>query len=48
MRNREGLTWNEWLQAATWFSSNPGRASRGMRRAWFEGEDPTEWAAVLP
>lgn len=36
-RNDEGLTWEEWRDAAG------GRTNAAQRRAWREGEDPTEW-----
>ena len=44
--NREGLTLQEWLAAA-----NLGEKTytleeeRKQRKAWRDGEDPTEWAA---
>lgn len=55
--NREGLTWAEWLAAAT--VSWRGRQDYGphvdeavywkvLKRAWEAGEDPTEWAAKGP
>lgn len=43
VKNREGLTYAEWLAAATLggkFSEDDRH-----RKAWREGEDPTEWAA---
>lgn len=56
--NREGMTWSEWAYAATipeWigpFSSDHAATGhseflRKERKAWRNGEDPTEWRAAL-
>lgn len=42
-RNREGLTYAEWLQAAT--LGGKFQEDDRHRKGWREGEDPTEWAA---
>ncbi|MFM1755420.1 MAG: hypothetical protein RL621_324 [Bacteroidota bacterium] len=36
--NSEGLTWEEWSNAAN-------ASSEAAHKAWFVGEDPTEWKA---
>lgn len=52
--NREGLTWEEWAYAAGVEPTSPGRVTVGSvaypfdpqhkeRRAWLQGEDPTDW-----
>lgn len=50
--NSEGMTWEEWLNAAMAFNRRDrdcfdGPIARpGMRKAWRAGEDPTEHAVV--
>lgn len=55
--NREGLTWPEWLAAATVFwrgrrdygpHVDEGVYQKVLKKAWEAGEDPTEWAAKEP
>lgn len=50
--NQEGLTFEEWHNAA--LSGNARRAAhypqfakKHLRRAWENGEDPTEWRAAI-
>lgn len=47
-KNKEGLTFDEWLAAARFgrdSSANGLVLFRQIQRAWRRGEDPTEWAA---
>jgi hypothetical protein len=39
--NGEGMTYDEWLAAATCHGAS---ILPGMRKAWEDGEDPTEYA----
>lgn len=46
LHNREGLTYEEWLNAAHKNDEYYGYSSRyrnKLRMAWSKGEDPTEW-----
>jgi len=50
LMNREGLTWLEWLRAATFNLSAREKKTRvipyaEMRKDWKAGVDPTGWAA---
>jgi hypothetical protein len=51
-RNREGLTWAEWIRAAGMesrlasFSETNERQLRALRQAWEDGEDPSEYRAL--
>ena len=50
MRNSEGLTWAEWLAAATISKRVQEIAPvtiRAMKNEWSLGVDPTEWAHAL-
>lgn len=40
--NDYGLTFYEWIAASGW------EDSRKTRKAWRDGEDPTDWRAALP
>lgn len=47
-RNREDMTFTEWIRAANAFGvvfSNSRAGQARARRAWLKGEDPTEYAA---
>jgi hypothetical protein len=46
MKNREGLTFREWLRAANAFRQSGRKLvdSPELRHAWRNGEDPTEYA----
>jgi len=48
-KNGEGLTWPEWLAAATLGKDAPTKGPRllALKRAWSHGEDPTEYAAEV-
>lgn len=43
VRNKEGLTYSQWLEAAT-LNGKFAEDDR-HRKGWRAGEDPTEWAA---
>lgn len=47
LRNRDGMTWLEWFQAATAFGAvcRPGHADRWLAE-WFAGVDPTEMNVI--
>ena len=56
--NAEGLTWEEWAYAAGAPPKTQGSVTIGgvvypvdydarRRRAWADGEDPTEWRKAL-
>lgn len=50
LRNREGLTWCEWLATATIskkVSEINRETMREMRSEWRTGVDPTEWALLF-
>jgi hypothetical protein len=45
LTNREGLTWEEWRDAAKFADRTPGMHPmkvKEWRKAWQRGEDPTE------
>jgi hypothetical protein len=46
IRNREGLTWDEWYAAATCFGGDNDLLPV-LKREWKAGVDPTEWAAYF-
>jgi len=41
--NCEGLTWKEWLDASGCAELTRNSHQVTLRKAWREGEDPTEW-----
>lgn len=46
--NPEGLTSEEWINAATYgVQGDLGVTRRRLLKAWREGEDPTEWCAYF-
>lgn len=48
--NGEGLTWREWMEAATAFVDRtkiPADVGKKMREEFRNGVDPTEWAAMF-
>lgn len=46
-RNKEGLTWREWYNAARprGIAIIGAATTHKMRKAWKEGQDPSEWRA---
>jgi hypothetical protein len=54
--NKEGLTWDEWLAAATFglrnsrrhtYSDKPAYDPKQLKKAWRAGECPCDWALEL-
>lgn len=46
-QNCEGLTWQEWVRAATFGSTRlPKKLYRVLRKEWGAGVDPTEWGSL--
>ncbi len=45
--NREGLTWSEWLAASACAGLvDSEKKSKVLRKAWRDGEDPTDYRAA--
>jgi len=45
--NREGLTWQEWLDASKCRDLVGTYREPSLRKAWRDGEDPTEYGNDL-
>jgi len=41
--NREGMTWIEWLAASGCEDMINTYMGPSLKKAWRDGEDPTEW-----